>query len=67
MTGSLAVYYEHPDWFLPLFAELDARNISLLEAGCVASFLFGRDHWQDQTRPKVRLTVLSLNLSTSDL
>src|SRR5690606_1939366 len=23
----LAVYYEHPDWFRPLFAELDARGI----------------------------------------
>ena len=22
----LAVYYEHPDWFRPLFAELDARG-----------------------------------------
>jgi hypothetical protein len=31
MTRSLAVYYEHPDWFLPLFAELDARNISYLK------------------------------------
>ena len=31
MTRPLAVYYEHPDWFLPLFAELDARNISYLK------------------------------------
>jgi len=31
MTGSLAVYYEHPVWFLPLFAELDARNINYLK------------------------------------
>ena len=23
---SIAVYYEHPDWFRPLFAELDARG-----------------------------------------
>ncbi|MBI4420272.1 MAG: hypothetical protein HY560_05555, partial [Gemmatimonadetes bacterium] len=22
----LAIYYEHPDWFRPLFAELDRRN-----------------------------------------
>ncbi|MEY2600724.1 MAG: hypothetical protein QOJ36_43 [Verrucomicrobiota bacterium] len=36
MTRSLAVYYEHPDWFVPLFAELDARNISYLklDASC---------------------------------
>jgi glutathione synthase/RimK-type ligase-like ATP-grasp enzyme len=31
MTRSLAIYYEHPDWFLPLFAELDARNVSYLK------------------------------------
>ncbi|HWY51537.1 MAG TPA: hypothetical protein VNW72_08650 [Chthoniobacterales bacterium] len=31
MTRSLAVYYEHPVWFLPLFAELDARNIDYLK------------------------------------
>jgi glutathione synthase/RimK-type ligase-like ATP-grasp enzyme len=24
---ALAIYYEHPDWFRPLFAELDRRNI----------------------------------------
>src|ERR1700731_461000 len=36
MTGSLAIYYEHPVWFLPLFAELDARNINYLklDASC---------------------------------
>src|SRR5262245_14699235 len=24
----IGVYYEHPDWFRPLFAELDARDVS---------------------------------------
>jgi hypothetical protein len=23
----LAIYYEHPDWFRPLFAELDRRAL----------------------------------------
>ena len=23
----LAIYYEHPDWFRPLFAELDERGV----------------------------------------
>jgi Carbamoyl-phosphate synthase L chain, ATP binding domain len=34
----LAVYYEHPDWFRPLFAELDRRSIQYLriDAGCHA-------------------------------
>ena len=34
----LAVYYEHPEWFRPLFAELDRRSIQYLriDAGCHA-------------------------------
>jgi carbamoylphosphate synthase large subunit len=32
----IAIYYEHPDWFRPLFAELDARgsNYLKLNAAC---------------------------------
>lgn len=32
----IAIYYEHPDWFRPLFAELDARGINYvkLNASC---------------------------------
>ncbi len=32
----MAIYYEHPDWFRPLFAELDARGIDYLklDASC---------------------------------
>lgn len=26
-TNMLAIYYEHPDWFRPLFAELDRRSL----------------------------------------
>jgi glutathione synthase/RimK-type ligase-like ATP-grasp enzyme len=26
--GPIAIYYEHPDWFRPLFAELDRRKIA---------------------------------------
>src|SRR5678815_3011043 len=25
--SNLAIYYEHPDWFRPLFAELDRRGV----------------------------------------
>ena len=34
----LAVYYEHPDWFRPLFAELDRRSIQYvrIDAACHA-------------------------------
>src|SRR5260370_15928374 len=31
MTVPLAVYYEHPDWFRPLFAELDSRGINYVK------------------------------------
>jgi biotin carboxylase len=27
----IAIYYEHPDWFRPLFAELDARGVEYVE------------------------------------
>lgn len=26
--GPIAIYYEHPDWFKPLFAELDRRGVA---------------------------------------
>ena len=37
-TPTLAVYYEHPDWFRPLFAELDRRGTPYvrLDAGAHA-------------------------------
>lgn len=25
----IAIYYEHPDWFKPLFAELEKRGLPL--------------------------------------
>ena len=33
---SIAVYFEHPEWFRPLFAELDSRGIAYtkLDASC---------------------------------
>ncbi len=32
----IAIYYEHPDWFRPLFAELDARGLEYvrIDASC---------------------------------
>jgi hypothetical protein len=27
-TGRIAIFYEHPEWFLPLFAELDRRGVA---------------------------------------
>jgi len=46
----IAVYYEHPEWFKPLFAELDHRRISY-ERLLASAF---------QYDPKVQLSPYSL-------
>jgi glutathione synthase/RimK-type ligase-like ATP-grasp enzyme len=38
--GPIAIYYEHPDWFRPLFAELDRRGIPYVR-------LDASSHWYD--------------------
>jgi len=30
----IAIYYEHPDWFRPLFQQLDERGLPLAENRC---------------------------------
>src|SRR5487761_678535 len=34
--GPIAIYYEHPDWFRPLFAELDRREIPYVRVDAAA-------------------------------
>src|SRR3981081_4294174 len=34
--GPIAIYYEHPDWFRPLFAELDRRKIPYVPVDAAA-------------------------------
>ena len=34
--GPIAIYYEHPDWFKPLFAELDRREIAYVRVDASA-------------------------------
>ena len=38
--GPIAIFYEHPDWFRPLFAELDRRGIPYVTLDAAA-------HWFD--------------------
>jgi glutathione synthase/RimK-type ligase-like ATP-grasp enzyme len=38
--GPIAIYYEHPDWFRPLFAELDRRGIQYVPVDASS-------HWYD--------------------
>ena len=33
---TIAIYYEHPDWFRLLFAELDSRNLPYLKIEATA-------------------------------
>ena len=37
---TIAIYYEHPHWFRPLFAELERRQISYLAINAGDSFFF---------------------------
>ncbi|MCC7125054.1 MAG: hypothetical protein IT178_09405 [Acidobacteria bacterium] len=41
-TRPIGIYYEHPDWFRPLFAELDRR-------GTPYERIDARQHWYDAT------------------
>jgi Glutathione synthase/Ribosomal protein S6 modification enzyme (glutaminyl transferase) len=34
--GPIAIYYEHPDWFKPLFAELDRRKVPYVRVDAAA-------------------------------
>ena len=44
----LAIYHEHPDWFRPLFAELDRRGIDYLRIDAREPFFYDPS---EQTRP----------------
>lgn len=35
-AGPIAIYHEHPDWFRPLFAELDARGVPYVRIDAAA-------------------------------
>jgi len=43
MTRPLLIFYEHPDWFRPLFAELDRRGTPYLR-------VHADGHWFDPSR-----------------
>jgi hypothetical protein len=54
----LAIFYEHPDWFRPLFAELDRRNISYER-------VVGGSHRYDPSEPYSKYRVLFNRMSPS--
>ncbi len=38
MTQNIGIYYEHPDWFRPLFRELDARGVDYEKIDAAGGF-----------------------------
>jgi predicted ATP-grasp superfamily ATP-dependent carboligase len=53
-----AVYHEHPDWFRPLFAELDRRGLSYVR-------LDPRAHWFDPSEAKSPYSLVFNRMSPS--
>ena len=54
----LAIYYEHPDWFRPLFAELDRRRTDYVK-------LDARRHFYDPAQTEREYRVLFNRMSPS--
>jgi hypothetical protein len=54
----LAIYYEHPDWFRPLFAELDRRGTDYVT-------LDARRHFYDPAQTEREYSVLFNRMSPS--
>jgi hypothetical protein len=57
-TLPLAIYYEHPDWFRPLFAELDRRGTEYVK-------LDARRHFYDPAQTEREYGVLFNRMSPS--
>jgi D-alanine-D-alanine ligase-like ATP-grasp enzyme len=57
-NGCLAIYYEHPEWFTPLFAELDRRAIAY-------DRLLAHEHLFDPTDRHSRYALVVNRMSPS--
>ena len=58
MSLPIAIYYEHPDWFRPLFAELDRRGTDYVK-------LDARRHFYDPAQTEREYSVLFNRMSPS--
>jgi hypothetical protein len=54
----IAIYYEHPDWFRPLFQQLDERGVPWLK-------IHARDHYYDVASPEQEYSLLFNRMSPS--
>jgi hypothetical protein len=59
MTLPIAIYYEQPNWFKPLFAELDRRGVQYVK-------LFAPDHtWAPEDHPEEQYSLVFNRMSPS--
>ncbi len=54
----LAIYYEHPDWFRPLFQQLDERGVPWVK-------IDARHHYYDAASPEQEYSLLFNRMSPS--
>jgi hypothetical protein len=54
----IAIYYEHPDWFRPLFQQLDERGVNWLK-------IDARHHYYDAASPECEYSLLFNRMSPS--
>src|SRR5260370_25838664 len=54
----IAIYYEHPDWFRPLFQQLDERGVNWLK-------IEARNHYYDVGLPEPEYSLLFNRMSPS--
>ena len=58
-TLPIAIYYEQPNWFKPLFSELDRRGINYIK-------LFAPDHtWAPEDHPEEKYSLVFNRMSPS--
>jgi hypothetical protein len=58
LEGRIAVFYEHPEWFRPLFAELDRRGVAYER-------LLAHEHGFDPSEARTPYTLLVNRMSPS--
>ena len=57
-TKPIAIYYEQPNWFVPLFAQMDARGVPWVK-------LDARYHQYDAASPEREYSLLFNRMSPS--
>ena len=48
MNQAIAIYYEHPEWFRPLFAALDRRGLDYEKIDATSDFYDPSENFKDK-------------------